>query len=260
MTAFSLDSLNTLCSLAERNAKAEKLIAGTALWHGGLDVIIGLAGTVIPGAGAAGVATSMALQIPIYHGMIERLAVIYSTQPDKLNMYDFTESVAIGGAAMFAAEFGIEFLSEIAKGILLEYGFTLAASVFPVIGSWVGAGLDLAIATTMTWRLGTMTSIYFQNGHNWVESRKATYIIAKRIVSNFLGEDVKIIDSDLLAVEVPSILENRVQTTLGLIESFRDLDPLATNEKILNVLISRGIAVATIMEAFSRLKSMTDLN
>ena len=74
---------------------------------------------------------------------------------------------------MLAAEFGMEFLKEIATDLLVEGGFGFLLSALPVVGIAASAALDMSIAATMTWRVGTMTSIYFQNGHRWVENRDA---------------------------------------------------------------------------------------
>jgi uncharacterized protein (DUF697 family) len=49
----------------------------------------------------------------------------------------------------------------------------------PFVGGLVGAALDYVIATAMTWRVGTMVAIYYQNGGKWVGDRKHTLELAK---------------------------------------------------------------------------------
>ena len=143
------------------------------------------------GAEICKVAGAIVAQGPVvYQPMAQELARVYLANPD-----GSTAKIALSGtfstaALDIASEFGTEFMRQIAHEIVMEAGLGVIGSLcIPVLGGIVGAALDYLIANTMTWRVGTMVSMYFQNGSVWLKSREDSYQEAKRLTGG-IGSSV----------------------------------------------------------------------
>lgn len=226
--------------LHDRNQAAQDVIDNYVTAHAGVDVLLGLAGFIpIPGAAAAALVAAIGLQAPVfYQPLARKLAKIYTASPDQL---EAAQDDIVGGVVVqtviadLVADFGIEFMGMIAGEVLAELGFGAAVGIWiPVIGGFIAAGLDLAIATTMTNRVGRMVAIYFQNGGEWVGSKKATYELAKGL-------------TDLSEVQR---IDTVRESTLAGIRQMIDMMRLGmTTEQIRVALRSKGIPDDLIDEA-----------
>ena len=190
----------TLMRLEDRNAKAQEIIQSYSRLHAGMDVAVGLAG-LFPGAAIPALVAAIAAQSPIiYQPMARDLAAIYTVDESAVSegieqVRGVVRRVAFQtGFLDIAAEFGTEFMMQISGELLTEAGLGVLGSLcIPVLGGAVGAALDYLIANIMTWRVGTMVSIYYQNGGEWLSSRHATFEMAK----NFTGGLARSVDQIL---------------------------------------------------------------
>jgi hypothetical protein len=176
---FALQKASILFNLTDKNAEAQRIIKQYAAKHAAMDTGVGLI-SLLPGAGIPALIGAIALQSQvIYKPMAKDLAAVYLSETDsytdKLGLVASVTTVGIE----FAQEFALQFLVEQSKELLIDAGLGALATTIPVAGAFIGAALDYLIAQMMTWRVGTMTSIYFQNGANWIETRKSTMAIAK---------------------------------------------------------------------------------
>jgi hypothetical protein len=205
-----------------------------------MDIGVGIV-SLLPGAGIPAIISAIAMQSSvIYRPMARDLAAVYLRETDS-----YTDSLGnIATAATVALEFGqefaFEFLTEQAKELITEAGLGAIATAIPFAGAVVGAALDYLIAQMMTWRVGTMTTIYFQNGAAWLGNRKSTMEVAKRLTGGLhvgLGElmssagrerartnEVRV-DFDRIPNDVPEVKQSSVQTIVALIKGFADKLP-----------------------------------
>jgi len=161
--------------------------------HAWFDGLSGAAASVIPIVGApAALAVQLTAQVKVlYPDLIHRLAFIYGAEPDEVlkrraNLMAIAESfgqfaineLIVQGVETLGAQLGTEFIQEIGSELAVEAGPGVAAGMIPVVGIVLGAA-DAILAATMTWRVGTMISLYFQNG-DFVGTRKNTYDFVKR--------------------------------------------------------------------------------
>jgi hypothetical protein len=181
-------TVGTMYRLEERNRIATDFIREYANRHAKMDIVVGLFG-LVPFLSIPALATAIAAQSPIiYKPLAGDLAKVYMAQPGELE--DVGEKVVSHistetALCDVAADFGTGFMVDIATELLAEAGLgVLGAMCIPVIGAAVGAALDYLIATQMTWRVGTMVSIYFQNGGAWVGSQKETFGLAKEMTGS----------------------------------------------------------------------------
>ncbi len=199
--------------LDERNALAEETIRRYARSHARSDALTGFAGGLIPGGFVVALVWQLERQFRhLYPAMTKELAAIYNATPDDwtkrvAGRSTFTEGAAetlvqvlVGQVAIqvggeLATQMGPDLLHEIAWDVAREGAPGAAGSFVPVIGAGVGAISDVIIAVLMTWRVGAIVSVYFQNGGQYVGgSRKATYDTVKRTIARMPGiskEDVK---------------------------------------------------------------------
>lgn len=242
-------ALNTLSSMEQRNAQAKDAIRHYAKLHAGIDVLIGTAGFF--GLAVPALIAAIAAQAPvIYRPLARELEEIYNREADAETGAIIRENVIIGGLADIAGEFSTEFLASIAGELLTEAGLGGLASFIPIVGGIIGAGLDYVIATAMTWRVGVMVSIYYQNGGKWVGDRKHTYEIAKGItgglgfgvrdlVSKFSGGVKPEMDVDLNSIprSVPEVRETQIKAAKQILGM---LLQMGNSAQARNVLRSRG--------------------
>ena len=81
MSSISLEGINTLTRLADRNSLAKMKIAEFATAHGIGDAIIGGTGAIIPGMGPVALSAAIALQVPVYQKLVMELGRIYCLPP-----------------------------------------------------------------------------------------------------------------------------------------------------------------------------------
>jgi hypothetical protein len=223
-----------------------------------MDVGVG-AISLIPGAGIPAIIGAISLQSEvIYKPMARDLAAVYlretDTYTDHLGNVASVQTVGME----FAQEFALKFLAEHAQELVLEVGLGALSTCIPFAGAAVGATLDFLIARMMTWRVGTMTSIYFQNGAEWIGNRKRTMGIAKELtgglhvsVAELLSKNARTkdlrVDFDEIPARIPEVRKSAVQNILPLLKGFADkLPPPAVRESLLSMGISTVIVDAAL--------------
>jgi uncharacterized protein (DUF697 family) len=239
--------------LNDRNAQAQKVIFDYAHGHALADIGVGLAGLFIPGGATVALMASVAAQAPlVYMPMSRKLADIYSAQMDPTSGRVVVAGAIAGGGLNIAASLGMDFLAEIATEILHENGLGIGVSAIPLIGSVIGAGLDAAIAATMTWRVGTMVSVYFQYGGGWVGSRRNTFELAKELAGGLSHKNENRVDLNSVPDHVPDVKKRMVAYAVDLVAAMTGAGlPQAA---IRASLTKKGIPVWIIEQAFSILK------
>ncbi len=178
---------NTILRLDERNRRAEDIIRHWATKHAQMDIAVGVLG-LIPMMAIPALATAIAAQAPlIYRPMAKELAAIYTVEEGSINkaiadVAHIVESETVHTSMLdISAEFGTEFMMHMAHELVVEAGLgVLAGLCVPILGGAVGAALDYLIANMMTWRIGTMVSMYYQNNGQWLGSRDHTFELAKK--------------------------------------------------------------------------------
>jgi hypothetical protein len=226
-----------------------------------MDVAVGIVG-LIPGMAIPALVGAIAAQGPIvYQPMARDLAQVYLSDSDKSVSKITLEGTAKTSALDIASEFGTEFMMEIGHEIVMEAGLGVLGSLcVPVLGGIVGAALDYLIANTMTWRVGTMLSIYFQNGATWLESRQETYEKAKELtggISHTVREIIKTkedhksarVDLSEIASRVPEVEESQIRALKPFIQMMRSA---MTRRQISSALSGQGVPAATVAMALDR--------
>jgi hypothetical protein len=243
-------NLNTLSQLGQRNEMAKVAIKKYSDRHALMDVAIGAAGFF--GLAIPALVAAIAAQAPvIYQPLARELEQIYNATADEETQAIIRDNVVIGGIADIAGEFSTEFMLSIATELLTEAGLGTAVALVPFIGGVVGAALDYIIATAMTWRVGTMVSIYYQNGGTWVKDRKNTFKLATEmtggikfgladLTSRFTSSNRPDMDVDLNQIprRIPEVFEAQVRNLRPLISM---LMQLGGSGKVREILIARGI-------------------
>lgn len=232
----------------ERNRLATAAIEKYAVTHATVDAGIGLAGFLpVPGAATASIIASMAVQVPIYRALARDLAQIYESPYDDIAKGIVRSGVVIGSALELGSEmvsqFGMEFAQEIGLEVVKEIGFGLFASLIPVLGGFVSTGLDIAIATTMTWRVGTMIAIYYQNGGQWVGSRHQTYEHAKELTGGLSERVEKRVDLDDVPRKVKPVGEYQTSQLMRFVQELLKCAPNLTDAMIREILVTKGVLI-----------------
>lgn len=256
----------TLMRLGDRNERAQKIVQDYARLHAGMDIAVGLAG-LLPGAAVPALVAAIAAQSPlIYQPMARDLSAIYTIDEESLDdTIEQVRGIVKRGAFQtgfldIASEFGQEFLIQISHELLAEAGLGVLGSLcIPVLGGAVGAALDYLIANMMTWRVGTMVSIYYQNGGAWLVSRHATYEQAKDLTGGLASSVGEILDAkkrqrnvrvdlDSLRSRIPQVGDGQVRSVKHIIDMMSDA---MSNEQIRAALSGKGIPVDIIEKALS---------
>jgi hypothetical protein len=235
---------NTIFGLQSRNRLAEKVIGNYAKNHRWLDVGVGVIGTFvpIPGASLAAMLACVAAQGPFfYKPMAKELGKIYLAPMDHHAERIVSEGMFEGAGWDIGNEFTASFLAEIAGEIISEMGWGAAAAAVPFIGGMIGATLDAFVATTMTWRVGTMVSVYYQNGGAWLGSRRESFEVAKDFVGKPSLKAENRVNLDEVAIHHKQIIDRQLMTLKSVL-----LDPLLQispdEEKIRSVLMGRHLS------------------
>jgi uncharacterized protein (DUF697 family) len=227
----------TVFRLEERNSRAQEIIKDFAKLHAGMDITVGLVG-LIPFMAIPALIAAIAAQSPlIYQPMAKKIASVYLATPEELRVG--TGEIVLKGlmetsALDLAGEFGTEFMMHIASEIVMEAGLgILGALCIPFIGGAVGAALDYTIATQMTWRVGTMVSIYYQNGGTWLESQESTFKRAKLMAGSFgktrddlinykKNQSAPRVNLNSIRNEIPAIRQNQLRSLKMLVDLMRN--------------------------------------
>lgn len=255
-------SFNTFSQLGPRNQLAKDTIIKYSKRHGKMDVAVGAVGIFGFGFAMAALATAIAAQAPvIYQPLARDLGLIYTATADNKIRGIIKENVIVGGGFDIAAEFGTEFMTAIAGELVTEVGLGAATTFIPFVGALTGAALDYVIATKMTWRVGTMVSIYYQNGGNWIESRHHTFELAKEftedkikplsnLFSKWGGTEPHIdVNFDRISTKFPAVFETQVEHLRPLIDTMLQMgDP----EQVRQLLKDKGIPLNVIDAALRR--------
>ncbi len=279
MGAFSaLMHYQCLYHLQDRNAEAKRIITEYAIKHATMDVSLGIVGSPIPGAPLIIAAGSVlaATQV-IYKPMVEKLGMVYSASPNHITDQYIKDATIMTAVGDLAAQFGSEFLVEIAREILSEIGIGMIPTFIPFISAIAGPILDIVIAVTITWRIGTMTSLYFQNGESWIGDRKTTFEYAKNLTSiyipniasilgsfasgsaqnikdsvlNTVSEDMKNqADFNGLRYKIPAINQKQINSIIPIIQAFHGL---LNKQQIKANLIQQGMDAHLIDLAFQHM-------
>jgi hypothetical protein len=254
-SSLALDSANSLVvfELEQRNARAQAIIAKYAKLHAGMDVAVGIFG-LLPGLAIPALVGAIAAQAPvIYIPMAKEIAAVYLASPDDIK--DGTQHIVLHGllqtsALDVASEFGTEFMMQIGFEIIAEAGLgVIGALAIPVMGGAVGAALDYLIATQMTWRVGTMVSIYYQNGGSWLGSQKDTYKRSKEMSGSFgksiadiidykKSQQVPRVDLDSIRSDVPEVRQSQLRNLRMFVSLMKDS---MSNDQIRASLTQRGV-------------------
>lgn len=251
-------SFACLKHLEDRNRLAERVIREYAAMHAGTDVAIGLLGFAIPGGSVLGLAASVLVQAPaFYQPMARRLARIYTAEADSETDSMVRDTAVAGAKFDVASEFAAKFFQQIAPELLHEAGLGVLLAGVPLIGPVVAAGLDAAIAATLTWRVGTMISMYYQNGLGWTGDRSGTYQRARALVGSLSPKIEGRVDLNDVANSNPEILESQVSAVA---KTVRVLMGLSNDRKrILQILRELGLPGALaqlgVERAFARCAS-----
>lgn len=280
MSATAAQFINpTVLRLTERNARAERIIRDYAKKHAGMDILIGFS-SLIPGLAAPALVGAIAAQGPlIYRPMADDLGALYMADCDALNedlavwlvnaisaedLVDIKKLVGVEivhtGVLDATSEFGQEFMMQIGHELVMEAGAGVIASLcVPVLGGVVGAALDYLIANIMTWRVGTMVSMYYQNNAQWLGTRQATFERAKQLtggikesVSDVLNQkehQTFRVDLDSLRSRIPAIAEAQVRALKSVVDMMRSA---MSDEQIRAALKGQGIPVDVIDKAIKR--------
>lgn len=257
---------NTVMRLDERNARAQRIIQDYASAHATADVIVGIVG-LLPFAAIPALGVAIAAQAPLfYQPMARDLAAVYTVEESSLNKGVeeirgiVNRELIHTGALDIAAEFGTEFMMQIGHELVMEAGMGVLGSLcVPIIGGLVGASLDYLIANMMTWRVGTMVSMFYQNDGRWLGSQKSTFERAKQLTGGLANSVSEVIDAKKrqrnVRVDLNS-LRNRfpeiAQAQLRSLKPMIEMMQLAMNHnQIREALKSKGIPVDLIEKALA---------
>ena len=240
-----------------KNTAAQKIIGDYATKAAFMGIGVG-AVSWIPGAAIPAIFANLAIQrTAVYQPMARDLADLYHKNADA-----YTDSLGERGAAQlsgaeFAAEFALEFLMDQAQEIALDAGLGALASFIPGIGFAAGVALDYAISQMLTWRVGTMTSLYFQNTGEWIGDRKQTLNIAKGLTGGLTSswktskeESSKSVRVELntLITKVPELRNASVQHIIPVLKGFADKLP---RTMVRDSLIAMGLSAVLVDLAMS---------
>ena len=232
-----------------------------------MDIAIGAAG--FWGLAIPALVIAIAAQAPvIYKPMAEELAKVYNAEPDGATGQIVTTGIVVGGAADIAGEFSSEFITTIAGELIAEAELGISAGFIPVVGGIIGAALDYVIATAMTWRVGTMVSIYYQNGGKWVIDRKNTYELAKEMTGGIhFGIDDLIarftsaqkpemnVEFNEIPQKIPQVRDTQVQAAKQMLSMLLEI---GTSTQARKVLRERGFPDFIIDSAFSAVSNVVN--
>lgn len=256
------------CDVVGRNERAMRTIESCAADHALIDAGIGFAGFApIPGAGLLSIGGSLAAQVPVYRGLARRLAEIYEAKPghsptdamiDGLlldsTMTAGAGTLALGPGVSWEDAFNGEFFAEIIGDLVREIGLGGLLSIVPILGGFATIGLDVAIAATMTWRVGTMVSIYYQNGGKWLVSRNRTYELSKELGGGLSPKIQDRLDLNQISNRISEVRKWMVEKVTNFIRALLAKAPNTPIQRVREFLRKKEIPPSIIEESIKRIQ------
>ena len=246
--------------IPDRNRLATRMIEDSATAHAIADGGIGMLGFLpIPGAGTASIIATMALQYPVYQSLARKMADVYESPYDSIArgivLRGVVEGSAIDLGVALMDELGLDFLQEIGWETVAEGGIGYFASFVPFFGGFVSVGLDVAIAATMTWRVGTMISIYYQNGGAWVKSRRHTYDVAKGLTGDLSPTIKDRVDLNEVPTKVREVREYQIGELMQIVRELLYVAPKLDNSMIREILLRKEVRPELADEIIDRIRN-----
>ncbi len=242
MGAFRFDFGGSLEALDERNAAADECIAALAKKHARFDATTGGILGLMPFGSVAAFGVQLRRQVrTLFPELVNELGYIYEADPDavlrkRVNGWAVGESatqfvgseLATDAAADLLNQLGTSFVTEIAPDLLVEGGGGLAAGAIPILGSAAGAAIDYVLAATVTWRVGTMVSVYYQHG-GFIHDRKTTYNVVKQKLVSFSNATERPGTCARVRSEIDEVRQSQIEKATKLATKLAKLNPdLAT--------------------------------
>lgn len=245
---LTLQRYMCLYRLPERNVRAQHTIEQYAILHSVGDV--GAGQGLVPGGGIAATIGCIAAQGPlVYQPMARDLAKIYQASPDRVTEGIITDAWKIGIMGDIASEFAGQFFAEIDGELAREIGLGGVLGAIPIIGSFVSASIDAVIAATLTWRVDTMISMYYQNGQQWVESRHHTYELTKPMTGWSPNPSARV-RLDGIPEQHSTIRDGQLEAVRLLVETLMSVS--ADKQQIREALVNKGLPEYLVSEAIRR--------
>jgi hypothetical protein len=246
-------------SFPERNGFAKATIQKYATQHAATDAAIGLAGFLpVPGAAPATIVASLAIQIPIYKSLARDLSRIYEAPLDEVTSVMLNNALWLSSGAKMTAdmagEFGREFITEVGSELVGEMGMGFAASFIPIIGGLFSMGLEIAVAATMTWRVGTMIAIYYQYGGRWITNRHETYERAKDMTGGLSPGINERVNLDNIPRNIPEVLQYQAEELARFVADLLSVNADLSDNKIREILRKKGVPDEVIEEVIRRVR------
>ncbi|GHO63502.1 hypothetical protein KSC_023940 [Ktedonobacter sp. SOSP1-52] len=245
-----------------RNKLANEVIAIYAQRHKAMDITVGLGsgviGIFVPVASFAGLAGALVAAIPvIYNPLTQKLAYIYKASPDKITKgmkaSTIIEETVYDVGAELLFDFTTDFLVELITEMWPQLFLGLGASLIPFAGLAANAVLDGIIASTLTWRLGTMTAIYYMNGENWLYSNKKRTRREANKLTGFPSADIHRPDALSHIKDIPEVMETNVEKMLQTAKFMKEANPDITNAQLREIFRKQSLPEKWIEEVLRRL-------
>lgn len=192
--------------------------------HQAADVGITLATCWMPAGGLIATAGALAIQAPlVYQPMVREIGRTYLAGAPDEEIRALVHDTAIEGAKWdLGVLFGVEFFEEILTELLREMGIGALLGIIPFLGSIAAAVLDAKVAATLTWRVGLMAAIYYENGCEWLVDRKTTYERAHLLIHGLSAKTKDRFDMNGIADTVDGVRAQQ-RTLLGrYVETIKD--------------------------------------
>ena len=192
--------------------------------HQAADVGITLATSWLPAGGLIATAGTLAIQAPlVYQPMVREIGRTYLAGAPDDEVRALVHDTAIEGAKWdLGVLFGVEFFEEILTELLREMGAGALLGIIPFIGSIAAAVLDAKVAATLTWRVGLMAAIYYENGCAWLVDRKTTYERAHLLIHGLSAKTEGRFDMSGVADTVDGVREQQRTLLRRYVETIKD--------------------------------------
>jgi hypothetical protein len=160
------------------------------------------------------------------------------------------------GTDVLVQSFGGDFIQEILKELAGEIGISLGISLVPILGGFISTGLDLVIAISMTWRVGTMVSMYYQNGQQWPGgSRRQTYQRAKDFTGGLSTKNAGRVDLNDIAKRDNAVNDYTAEKLSQFVETILKVAPDTADSKLHELLREKKIPKELANKAIDRARN-----
>ena len=192
--------------------------------HQAADVGITLATCWLPAGGLMATAGALAIQAPlVYQPMVREIGRTYMAGAPDDDMRALVHDTAIEGAQWdLGVLFGVGFFEEILTELLREMGVGALLGVIPFLGSIAAAVLDAKVAATLTWRVGLMAAIYYENGCAWLVDRKTTYERTHLLIHGLSAKTEERFDMSRVADTVDGVREQQRTLLQRYVDTIKD--------------------------------------